>query len=207
MNPEHTMEIETELTPAREAIHGTSEEVRELFRALAACQGEIQPAKTDQRNAFENYDYADYGSFRRAVRGALEKHKLAVLHLPTQTRDPLATVGLRTIVCHEGGGWIETVSEIGIYGKPSKAGPGKKDEKAVGSSMTYLAKYHLRYVLGVAAGVGDDPDSYGDGGERAGGESSRGEPRIQRRARETRSARPQAPTPPPPSGGPDYGAF
>ncbi len=62
-----------------------------LFKALAAAQGEIETAKKDTTNTFFRAKYADLASCWDACREALAKHGLSVVQLPSAEDERLET--------------------------------------------------------------------------------------------------------------------
>src|SRR5262245_14318121 len=139
----------------------TSDAINELTTALAAAQGEMAGAVKDATNPFFKSNYADLASVWDACREALSKHQLAVVQFPqTEFRgeaEPyewesrsgekrygvrVATVvSVQTRLAHASGQWMEdSVSTMLPTGDP----------QAVGSAITYLRRYALQSVVGVA---------------------------------------------------------
>ncbi len=120
-----------------------------LFAALAKAQGEIQTALRSEVNPERNYRYADLASIWGACREALSKNAIAVVQVPLYGEEE-NHIGLRTILGHESGQSIEGAMWLRVEPGPH----------ALGSALTYLRKYSLAAMVGVAA---DDDDGQGAG--------------------------------------------
>jgi hypothetical protein len=143
-----------------------------LFAALAKAQAEIEGAAKDKTNPHFGRAYADLASIWEACREPLSKNELCVVQQPISQGE---LVGVRTTLAHSSGEWMAST----IWTKPQQAGP-----QAVGSCVTYLRRYSLAAVAGVAP---DDDD--GESAER------RAEGKGQKAG--TNPAPPVAQTPPP----------
>jgi hypothetical protein len=136
----------------------TSEQVNELFTALAAAQGELPViAKTKEATVrgetkagkpFDyKYKYADISDVLHAVLPTLAKHNLSLVQ-PTAVEGNALMI--RTRLGHASGQWIESEYPVcGLVG----------DHQKMGSAMTYARRYALCSLLGVAA----DEDVDGQG--------------------------------------------
>lgn len=120
--------------------------ISDLAAALAKAQAEIEGARKDSTNPHFRSRYADLASVWDACRAPLTKHGLSVVQLPDR-RD--AEIGVTTLLMHSSGQWIS--------GRISTV-PGKLDPQAVGSATTYLRRYALSAVAGVAP---EDDDGEG----------------------------------------------
>jgi hypothetical protein len=120
-----------------------SESIGELAKALAVAQGEIQNAKKDSENPFFRSKYADLAAVREACQGPLSKNGLAVIQTPKTTlTEDHTIISVETLLCHSSGEWIsEELSAI----------PVKTDPQGIGSCITYLRRYALSAVAGVAS--------------------------------------------------------
>lgn len=120
-----------------------SETIGELAKALALAQGEIQNAKKDSENPFFRSKYADLAAVREACQEPLSKHGLAVIQLPKTTiTEEGPFISVETILCHSSGEWVS--EELGAL-------PVKTDPQSIGSCITYLRRYSLSAVAGVAS--------------------------------------------------------
>lgn len=122
-----------------------SEELGELFAALAKAQLEMEVAKTDNANPFFKSKYADLTSVVKASRPYLAKNGIAIIQrvLPADGSHGF----LFTRLCHATGQWIESCMEIN---------PPKHDIQSVGSYITYLRRYCYAAIAGVVSAEEDD---------------------------------------------------
>lgn len=139
----------------------TSESINEIAAALAKAQGEMGGAVKDAANPFFKSKYADLASVWDACRGPLTTHGLSVVQFPkteySGTPEPyqwtskggetrngvrvVCVVSVITRILHASGQWLEdAVSTMLPTGDP----------QAVGSAITYLRRYALQSVAGVA---------------------------------------------------------
>lgn len=140
-----------------------SDQINELVTALAKAQGEIKPAIKDCNNAFFNSKYADLNSVWNSCRDTLSKNNLSVI----QTVETLGeNMSLVTTLAHGSGQWIkshipiilpkEGEVEIDKHGKPKK----QNRLHLLGSAMTYLRRYSLASIVGIASDEDDDGNSF-----------------------------------------------
>jgi hypothetical protein len=101
-------------------------------------------AAKDTENPHFRRTYADLASVWRACRPALARHGLSVVQVITGGF-------LLTRLMHKSGQWIE--SDIGITGDEST---GRTRVQAFGSALTYLRRYALSALVGVAPDDDDD---------------------------------------------------
>jgi hypothetical protein len=125
-----------------------SETIGELAKALAIAQGEIQNAKKDSENPFFKSKYADLAAVREAIQAPFAKNGLAVSQFPrTVFTDDTTIVSIETILTHASGEWLS--GELAAI-------PTKTDPQGIGSCLTYLRRYALSAIAGVASEVDDD---------------------------------------------------
>lgn len=118
-------------------------ELGPLFQAVAKAQGEIRGALKDAMNPHFKSKYADLESTWAACREPLSKHGLAIIQSPfTQGEN----IGLVTILGHSSGAWIKGR----IVMRPMKF-----DAQGAGSVTTYLRRYALASMVGVAPAEDD----------------------------------------------------
>lgn len=115
-----------------------SEDLGCLFAALARAQSELRGAVKDAANPFYKSKYADLASVWDACRDPLAKNELSIVQFP-QAEGAKVTVVTR--LGHASGQWIE--SELSAHAKDDSP-------QAVGSAITYLRRYSLQSVVGVA---------------------------------------------------------
>jgi hypothetical protein len=116
-----------------------SESIAELAAALALAQGEIvNPTATKENPGFKGSHYADLADVLNAVRGPLSKHGLSVVQIPAGS---YAEPTLRTTLLHKSGQWI--AGEVPLKGELTKP-------QTLGSLLTYMRRYSLAAITGVA---------------------------------------------------------
>lgn len=143
-----------------------SNTIANLAEALSNAQAKIAGAVKDSDNPFFHSKYADLASVQDACRDALAANKLAVVQTPatTFTSAPeldtitsksgekrtvvrvATTVEMTTTLFHASGEWVSgTVSAM----------LANADPQSIGSAITYLRRYGLSAMVGVAQ-VDDD---------------------------------------------------
>ena len=115
-----------------------SESIAALAPALVAAQAEVENATKNASNPHFKSRYADLAEIIDTVKPVFTKHGLAVLQLPG-LEDGHATV--ETMLVHKSGEWI-----AGVSGAPLQ----KADPQGVGSAITYLRRYSLAALAGIA---------------------------------------------------------
>lgn len=121
-----------------------SDQINELATALAKAQGEIEIAVKDSENPHFKSRYADLQSCWAACRDPLTKHGLAVVQSPSH-EDGVAHV--TTLLTHSSGQWMRSDCSVR---------PNKPDAQGLGSALTYLRRYALSAMVGIAPGDDDD---------------------------------------------------
>jgi len=129
----------------------TSQELNELAKALSAAQSEIMAASKDRENPYFKSSYATLASVWDACRGPLTKNGLSVTQLPVNQN---GSVGVVTTLLHGSGQWMRSV----LFAKPEKDTP-----QALGSCLTYVRRYALSAVVGVAPEDDDGNEASGNG--------------------------------------------
>ena len=130
----------------------TSESIAALAAALAKAQGEIDTAKKDANNPHFKTKYADLASVWDACRGALSKNSVAVVQAPGT--DDSGAVTMTTTLAHSSGEWMSSTMACK---------PAKQDAQAIGSVITYLRRYALASMVGVAPEEDDGNAASGRG--------------------------------------------
>jgi hypothetical protein len=157
----------------------TSENIGDLAAALAKAQGAVEGATKDSANPFFRSKYADLASVWDACRSQLSSNGLSVVQFPRTKYigDPVpyewtskqgevqygvriaCVVSVLTRVVHASGQWMEDrVSTMLPNANP----------QSVGSAITYLRRYALQSVIGIAP-EDDDAEAAEDrpaGGQR-----------------------------------------
>ena len=125
-------------------------ELNELAAALCKAQAEIEGASKDSTNPFFKSNYADLASIWTACRGPLTKHGLSVVQLPGRFAD--GCVEVTTMLLHESGQSITSTISTPVPQATNKKGEviAPADPQIVGSAITYLRRYSLAAMVGVA---------------------------------------------------------
>lgn len=136
-----------------------SETLGKLAEALAKAQSEIQHAHKDKDNPFFKSSYADLASVWDACREPLSKNGLSVVQALEMTEKHLI---LNSTLMHISGEWISSLVPIV---------PVKPDPQGYGSAITYMRRFTLAALVGVAPSEKPTPDSLDDDDD---GESAMG---------------------------------
>lgn len=123
-----------------------STEIAELAAALSKAQGKITGALKDSANPFFKSKYADLASVWDACREQLAANGLAVVQVNGNDNERITVT---TMLVHGSGQWIRGACS---------AKPAKDDAQATGSVITYLRRYGLAAITGVAQ-VDDDANA------------------------------------------------
>ena len=122
-----------------------SESVGSLAAALAKAQGQIANAAKDSKNPHFNSRYADLASIVDACRKPLADHEIAVVQSSSADAN---LVRMTTMLVHASGEWIES--------DPLQVQARDAAPQAIGSCLTYLRRYQLAAMVGIAP---DDDDA------------------------------------------------
>ena len=137
----------------------TSENINELAAALAKAQATVKGALKDATNPHFKASYADLASVWDACREAITGNGIAIVQAPSSSDD--GSVCVTTRMVHSSGQWVETA----ICCRPMK-----NDAQGLGSVITYLRRYSLAAMVGVAPEDDDGEGGVGVGRGKAGGE-------------------------------------
>ncbi len=109
-----------------------------LAGALAKAQAEVEGAAKDRVNPHFKSSYATLASIWEACRGALSKYGVAVVQSPVAEG---ALVTVTTLLAHASGEWIRSsLSALARDATP----------QSIGSATTYLRRYGLASMVGIA---------------------------------------------------------
>jgi hypothetical protein len=122
-----------------------SENIDQLITALAIAQGEISPAQKSADNPFHKSKYANLTSIWEACRGHLSAQGIAVIQTLDESNGNMYLI---TTLAHKSGQWIKSKALI-VVGD-------KKTAQTVGSAITYMRRYSLAAIVGVAPEQDDD---------------------------------------------------
>ena len=110
----------------------------ELFTALAKAQSEVENAVKGSTNPHFKSKYADLAEVLNTVRPVFAANGLSIIQIPSFDG---ATASVTTCLAHAKGGSITGVSSCV---------PAKTDAQGIGAATTYLRRYSLAAVCGVA---------------------------------------------------------
>jgi hypothetical protein len=124
----------------------TSENISNISKALVGAVRQIEDAKRTE--AAHQYNYADLAGVLAAARPALIANELAVLQPPSTTVE--GRICVTTRILHSSGEWME--SDISLSPETLNR---SNVAQATGSVITYLRRYSLAGVMGIAQ-IDDD---------------------------------------------------
>lgn len=134
----------------------TSEQVNELFTALAKAQGEMKNPEKNKTATIPtkaggsySYNYADLPVTYDVAREALSKNGLSHF-AATSMVDGCLVLQMR--VAHSSGQWVE--SEVAL--------PDSGDPKSLAANLTYFRRYLFTAIVGLAADEDTDSDPEND---------------------------------------------
>lgn len=122
-----------------------SPEIGALAAALAKAQGELRAATKDRENPYFKSSYATLASVFEAIREPFSKNGLSYTQ-PTRI-DEHGNVVVVTMLMHASGQWL--AGEV-------SAKPAKNDPQGVGSLISYLKRYEIQAMAGIASADDDD---------------------------------------------------
>lgn len=133
-----------------------SEEMKNLYKALAKFRQQLKQPVKDGANPYFKSTYVTLDGVIKAVDTALEGTGLSYIQ-EAATSDGLPAV--RTVLFHEDGGTMAS----GWLSLPLKNGATPQD---VGSLLTYAKRYQLAAFFGVSSDVDDDGNSASSQGDQ-----------------------------------------
>lgn len=116
-------------------------EINEIALALSKLQGEVLNATKDKQGY--NYSYADLAQVLDIARPLMAKHELSLTQMPNTVSD--GKIGLTSILMHSSGQYIQSFFEL-----PIESGTKMSTAQACGSVITYMRRYALAAILGIA---------------------------------------------------------
>jgi hypothetical protein len=130
----------------------TSPSLSNLAMALVQFKAECPKIKFNRtvkyqtRSGEMSYQYADLPNLEQVTTPVLAKHGLAVIQAMGSPGE------VTTLLVHSSGEFIQSVASMAV--------PKDQDKKELGGITTYLRRYGLQSILGIAA----DADNEGGGG-------------------------------------------
>lgn len=118
--------------------------INEIATALSKAQALIKPASKDSDNPFFKSKYADLAAVFEVIREPLSTNGLALTQHPSADGN---IVTLETILLHSSGQWMGSILTM----VAKDAGP-----QAIGSCITYLRRYAVSAIVGIASEEDDD---------------------------------------------------
>jgi len=125
----------------------SSEQLNELFTALAKAQADMPVVGKNKINPFFKSNYAGIEDMVMATRPCLSKNGLSVIYPPlieTESGEYMSC-----ILCHSSGQWIKGVMKVS---------PTKADIQSLGSYKSYLRRYLYQDMTGCVT-VDEDDDA------------------------------------------------
>ena len=152
---EETEEIKPEMkgSPLNHFNIFHSEEMNELFGAMASAQGEMGKAISNETNPFFKAKYPTLDVVIDVYREPLAKHGLSFMQWSVSDGK------MMNILAHKSGQYIASIDELRI----------KKDKdddmtpQAHGSAYSYLRRYSAMGVMGMGKASEDDDGNQGSG--------------------------------------------
>ncbi len=115
-----------------------SDTIGALAKSLAAAQSVIENATKGSVNPHFRSKYADLAEVLNTVRPVLAEHGISIVQAPSYA-EGIASV--TTLLMHESGEYVESVASSPVQ---------KDDPQGIGSATTYLRRYALAAMCGVA---------------------------------------------------------
>lgn len=130
--------------------------IGKLAGALAKAQGELVNVEKKHEGYQGRYRFADLGQCLDVVRPVFSKHGLAVTQLVSDAPD--GRVSVTTMILHESGQVLQTTASMAVHQQA-----GNSPAQAAGSVITYLRRYQITAMAGIAQ---EDHDAAQDAPQR-----------------------------------------
>lgn len=115
-----------------------SESIAALSKAIALSQLQVENASKSSVNPHFKSKYADLAEILNTVRPIFSANNIAIVQMPSFEQ---GVASVETMLCHESGEFISSVCSAPV---------GKQDAQGVGSAITYLRRYSLAAMAGIA---------------------------------------------------------
>lgn len=115
-----------------------SESIAAISAAIAKAQAEVENAGKNAANPHFKSRYADLAEILNTVRPVFSAHGLAIVQMPSFDA---GVASVETMISHSSGEWISSVCSAPVS---------KQDAQGVGSAITYLRRYSLAAMAGIA---------------------------------------------------------
>lgn len=128
----------------------TSNDLTNLYKAQIALQEILTDVGKDKQGF--GYRYASFDSIVQHLRPLLAQHGLGFIQTSTSDGD---RIGVTTRLIHTSGEWVEDTLMMNLVSLAKM-----NDYQVAGSAITYLKRYGLSAIIGIA--VDEDIDASGE---------------------------------------------
>ena len=125
-----------------------SEEVNELFAAMAKAQAEIKNPAKNTKNTFFKNEYADLTSVLNAIRPVASSHGLSFIQSVDMVDE---RVTVQSQISHSSGQWVKSSAMVPLSDNA------KNVPQDIGIISTYIRRYQAQAMWGINAE--DDTDA------------------------------------------------
>lgn len=132
-----------------------SESIAALTAALAIAQSKIENATKNSKNDHFKNRYADLAEVLNTARPVFADNGLSIMQFPSYAE---GICHVETVLTHKSGEWVSGTASCRVT---------KDDAQGVGSAITYLRRYSLAAVAGIAQ---EDDDAEGAVGRPSNGQ-------------------------------------
>ena len=115
-----------------------SESIAALAKAIALSQLHVENAMKSSTNPHFKSKYADLAEILNTVRPVFSANGIAIVQTPTFES---GVASVETMLCHESGEFISSICSSPVS---------KQDAQGIGSAITYLRRYSLAAMCGIA---------------------------------------------------------
>ena len=136
-------------TKQPEVIMNKSESIAAISQAIAKAQHDVENASKNAKNPHFKSKYADLAELLNTVRPVFSIHGLAIVQMPSFDG---CIASVETMISHSSGEWISSICSAPVS---------KQDAQGVGSAITYLRRYSLAAMCGIAQEDDDANSSVG----------------------------------------------
>ena len=126
-----------------------SESIAAISQAIAKAQHDVENASKNAKNPHFKSKYADLAELLNTVRPVFSIHGLAIVQMPSFDG---GIASVETMISHSSGEWISSICSAPVS---------KQDAQGVGSAITYLRRYSLAAMCGIAQEDDDANSSVG----------------------------------------------
>jgi hypothetical protein len=152
------------IVAAPAGTHRWSSPCGELFAAMALAQAAVENVEKGGLNPAFRAKYAKLGDVLDEVRPKFAAQGISITQMPINGAG--SNIGVVTLFAHKSGQWLEST----LYVAPTKF-----DAQGAGSVITYLRRYALMAMAGVAP---DDDDGNAAVGRPSEARAGRGRPQA-----------------------------